>query len=70
MGIIQEILEKHLGKAVGILTGLLFGLLAIKYGLLRAFFVALCAVAGYYTGKRLDERVDFREIFSRLFGER
>ena len=68
MGIIQEILEKHLGKAVGILIGILFGLLAIKYGLLRAIFVALCALAGYYIGKRLDERVDFGKYFQGSLG--
>ncbi|MDD4169035.1 MAG: DUF2273 domain-containing protein [Desulfotomaculaceae bacterium] len=70
MGIIQEILEKHLGKALGILLGLVFGWFAIKYGLFKALFVAGCAVAGYYLGKRLDEKYDFREVLSRVFRDR
>ena len=70
MAIIQEILEKHLGKVIGILIGLVFGWLAIKYGLFKAIFVVLCALAGYYIGKRLDEKVDFRDVFSRFFRER
>ncbi len=41
----------------------------IIYGLFKALFVAVCATAGYYIGKRLDEKVDFKEIFARLFGE-
>lgn len=70
MGIFQEILDKHLGKVVGVLLGLVFGWFAIKYGLFKALFVAACAVAGYYIGKRLDEKVDFREMVARLFRER
>lgn len=70
MGILQEIMEKHLGKVLGILLGLIFGWFAIKYGLFKAVFVLLCALAGYYIGKRLDDKVDFREVFSRYFKER
>lgn len=70
MGILQEIIDKHLGKVIGVLLGLIFGWFAIQYGLLKAIFVTVCAVAGYYIGKRLDEKVDFREMFSRLFRER
>lgn len=69
MNLIQEILDKHLGKAIGVLLGLIFGWFAIKYGFFKALFVAGCAVAGYYIGKRLDEKIDFREFFSRLFRE-
>ncbi|HBC93553.1 MAG TPA: hypothetical protein DCZ10_11835 [Pelotomaculum sp.] len=70
MEVFQEILNKHLGKAVGIILGLLYGFLAIKYGFFKAFFVLICAALGYYIGKRLDEKVDLRELFLRLFRER
>ncbi|OPY57535.1 MAG: hypothetical protein A4E55_01588 [Pelotomaculum sp. PtaU1.Bin035] len=70
MSIIQDVLDKHLGKVAGVLLGLIFGWFAIKYGLFKALFVAGCAVAGYYFGKRLDEKVDLQEMFSRLFKER
>ena len=70
MGVFQEILDKHVGKVVGVLLGLVFGWFAIKYGLLKALFVAACTVAGYYIGKRLDEKVDFRELLASFFRER
>ncbi|TEB06662.1 hypothetical protein Psch_00194 [Pelotomaculum schinkii] len=70
MEVFQEILNKHLGKAVGVILGLIYGLLAIKYGFFKALFVLICAALGYYIGKRLDEKVDFRELFLRLFRER
>jgi len=70
LNIIQEILDKHLGKTAGVLLGLIFGWFAIKYGFFKALFVAGCAVVGYYFGKRLDEKIDFREFISRLFQER
>ncbi|MCL6635087.1 MAG: DUF2273 domain-containing protein [Peptococcaceae bacterium] len=70
MEILREILDKHPGKVAGVLLGLIFGWLAIKYGILKAFFVAACAVAGYYIGKRLDERVNLKEMFARFFRDR
>jgi len=70
MEVIREILDKHLGKITGVLLGLVFGWLAIKYGIFKAMFVAVCAVAGYFIGKRLDEKLDFREMLARLFRER
>lgn len=70
MNIWQEILDKHLGKAAGVLLGLAFGLLACKYGFFKALFVVICAVAGYYGGKRLDEKVDLRELIAGFFRER
>ena len=64
---LQEILERHMGKIIGVLIGLIFGCLAIKYGLLKAIFVAICAYAGYHLGRWLDDRVDFRRIFAGMF---
>ena len=70
MEFLREIWQKHPGKAIGAAGGLIFGLLAVKYGLLKTLFIALCAAAGYYLGKRLDERVGLRDLFSDLFRER
>ncbi|NLJ75782.1 MAG: DUF2273 domain-containing protein [Peptococcaceae bacterium] len=69
MGIFLEFLEKHPGKIIGILLGLIFGWFAITYGLFKALFVSACIVAGYYIGKRLDDKVDLRTVFARFFGE-
>ena len=69
MGIFQEFVEKNPGKIIGILLGMIFGYLAIKYGLLKALFVAACVCAGFYIGKRLDESVDFKVMLNKYFGE-
>jgi uncharacterized membrane protein len=70
MAVLREILDSHLGKIIGIILGLLFGWFAIKYGLFKALFVMVCAVAGYYIGKRLDENYDFKGLLENLFRER
>lgn len=70
LGLMLEFLDKHRGKVIGVVLGLTFGWFAISYGLLKAVFVALCIVVGYYTGKSVDDRVDVREKISRLFRER
>lgn len=70
MEILQDILRKHPGKIIGVVLGLLFGWFAITYGLLKALFVLVCVVAGFYLGKRLDEKMDIREMMSRLFRDR
>jgi len=62
-----DLMEQHIGKIIGVLIGLIFGCLAIKYGLIKALFVALCAFAGYHLGKWLDQRVDFRSLFAGFF---
>ncbi|HAP93483.1 MAG TPA: hypothetical protein DCM26_02515 [Desulfotomaculum sp.] len=64
---VMEFLVRNRGKVAGVVLGLAFGWLVIKYGIIKTFFVALCAGIGYYVGKRLDERVDFKELISGLF---
>lgn len=66
----QEIWGRHRGKIIGVLLGLAFGWFAIVYGVLKALFVSICILVGYYIGCRLDERVDWRDFLQRLFQER
>lgn len=70
MEILQEMLRRHPGKIIGVILGLVFGWFAITYGLLKALFVLVCVVAGFYLGKRLDEKMDIRDMMSRLFRDR
>lgn len=70
MEMLRELLAKHPGRILGVILGLFFGWLAIKYGLWKALFVTLCAVAGYYLGKQLDNQAGLRERVSRFFRER
>ncbi|AEG61289.1 DUF2273 domain-containing protein [Desulforamulus ruminis] len=68
--LLEDIIKNHRGKAMGVVLGLVFGWFAINYGLFKAIFVTLCVCAGYFVGKGVDESLDFRRIFSRLFRDR
>lgn len=67
---IIEIIQKNRGKAAGIILGLIFGWFAITYGILKAIFVSLCILAGYYIGKQIDRRADLKEIFLGRFRDK
>lgn len=68
--LIMEMIERNRGKVTGVLLGLVFGWFAITYGIFKAIFVSICIVAGYFIGKKLDERVDFKDIVSGWFREK
>lgn len=65
-----EFWGRHRGKIIGVILGLAFGWFAIIYGILKALFVSLCVFVGYLIGRCLDERLNWRELFSRFFQER
>ncbi|MFZ5633649.1 MAG: DUF2273 domain-containing protein [Bacillota bacterium] len=67
---IMEILQKNRGKAAGIALGLVFGWFAITYGILKAVFVSLCIVAGYYIGRQIDSHTDWKDLFGGRFREK
>ena len=58
-----DLIQKNRGRAAGISLGLVFGWFAISYGILKAVFVSICILAGYYIGRQIDSRADWREIF-------
>ncbi len=68
--LILELIEKNRGKVAGVALGLIFGWFAITYGVIKAIFVSICVVAGYYIGKKLDEQVGFKDILSGWFREK
>lgn len=67
---ILDIIQKNRGKASGVALGLVFGWFAISYGILKAVFVSLCIVAGYYIGRQIDSRADLKEFFTGRFREK
>ncbi len=58
--------ENHRGKIVGIVLGLIFGVCVVKYGFGRAIFVLICVLIGYYIGKKIDAKVNFRSALENL----
>ncbi|RDV83046.1 DUF2273 domain-containing protein [Ammonifex thiophilus] len=65
-----EWIKEHRGKILGVGLGLLFGWFAIVYGFWKAVFVALCVAVGYFLGKKVDERTDWRRLWERFFRSR
>ncbi len=66
----REIWDNHHGRLLGIAFGLVFGWFTIVYGVIKAIFVSVCIVLGYYIGKKVDENTDWRSIIDRLFNNR
>lgn len=64
---LNEILEKHRGKAIGVLIGFILSILIISFGFFKAMFIALCMAGGYLVGKRIDDKGDLREMMSRVW---
>ncbi len=64
--LLGEIWQQHSGKILGVLFGFVFGILVIVFGFFSTLFVALCVVAGYIVGKRIDEKEDIMEILDKL----
>lgn len=62
--------EYHRGKTLGLLIGLLFGLMVVMFGFFQAIFIALCMLAGFVIGKRIDDHTGFSDVVDRIFKDR
>ncbi len=62
-----ELWENHRGKVIGVLLGLVFGLMVISFGFFKALFVTLCILIGFWIGRRLDNKLGFKESISKIF---
>jgi uncharacterized membrane protein len=64
--LLEEVWPQHSGKILGVLFGFVFGILVIVFGFFNTLFVALCVIAGYIVGKRIDQKEDIMEILDKL----
>jgi uncharacterized membrane protein len=66
---LREYLPKLLdykGRIIGSLIGLIAGLLWAFLGFWRAIAFLVCVVAGYFFGKKIDQRGSLRGILERI----
>ncbi|AEE91543.1 conserved protein of unknown function [Tepidanaerobacter acetatoxydans Re1] len=66
MDFLHELWVEHRGKILGGILGLLIGIIIIAIGFLKALFVILCALVGYYIGKSIDNKEDIRDILDKI----
>ena len=57
-----ELWRKHRGKILGVFLGLVFGIFVVSFGFWKAVFIALCVVVGFFIGKKIDQKVNFKEV--------
>ncbi|HWJ02915.1 MAG TPA: DUF2273 domain-containing protein [Verrucomicrobiae bacterium] len=65
-----NLIDQHPGKVIGSALGFGIGLFVVVLGFWRSLVICLFVGAGFYLGKRRDERRDFGELLQSLFGNR
>jgi uncharacterized membrane protein len=53
-------------KLLGTVIGVLIGLLYLIFGLLKTIIFVFFVAAGFYVGKMLDEREDWRDVIDKI----
>ncbi|ASS75942.1 hypothetical protein CIG75_13895 [Tumebacillus algifaecis] len=57
---------KLLGTAIGVLLGLIF----LIFGLIKTIFFVLFVIGGFYVGKKLEEREDWRDVIEKIMPDK
>lgn len=60
-------IARYKGRIIGSLVGFFAGTLWVFLGFWRAMAFILCIVAGYYLGKKVDQRFSVREFLNKVF---
>ena len=56
---LYEVYRAHKGEIIGAAIGLAIAVIVLLLGVLKALFVVICVVFGYYIGKRLSQDKDY-----------
>jgi uncharacterized membrane protein len=56
---VYEIYRQHKGEILGAAFGLSIAIIVLLLGILKALFIVICVVFGYYIGKRLSQDKDY-----------
>jgi uncharacterized membrane protein len=59
--------QNHRGKIIGVIVGLIFAIFVIAVGFWWTIFIYICMAAGYFIGKRIDNKIDLKKSFDQLF---
>lgn len=61
-----NIFSKNHGKIIGAFIGLLLSVLILTINFFRTLLIALFMFAGYYIGKKIDNKEDLVELLDRI----
>lgn len=64
------VLENHRGKVIGVIIGLIFGICIVAGNFWAAVVIIICLLVGFYIGKKVDDRVDFKQVVDKIFDKR
>ena len=67
MDFLWELWNLHRGKIIGCILGLIIAIIIITFGFLKALFIILCTIIGYYIGKFIDNKEDIRDILIKSY---
>lgn len=67
---LKEYYENNKGKTIGLTIGLFFGILVLIIGFFRTVFIGLCALLGFYLGKKVDNNESILELIERILPNR
>jgi len=54
------------GKIIGAIIGFITGLFLLTLGFFKTLILLACSMAGYYIGKKIDNKEDIIEYIERL----
>lgn len=61
-----NIFSKNQGKIIGAFIGLVLSVFILLIGFFRTLLIALFVFAGYYIGKKIDNKEDLVELLDRI----
>lgn len=61
-----DLFNKNQGKIIGSLLGLVIAVLMLIIGFFRTLLIILFIFAGYYIGKKVDNKEDIVEFLDRI----
>lgn len=61
-----NLFDKNQGKIIGSLLGLVIAVLILIIGFFRTLLIILFIFAGYYIGKKVDNKEDIIEFLDRI----
>lgn len=64
--VLLRMFQNNKGKTIGATLGFLIAVLALIIGFFKTLFIVICALLGYYIGKKIDNKESIIEVIERI----